>query len=119
MQIRFLKKLNWSCLKQDKATFTPLNKVHLFIVYELDTWSKDLNTNFILKSNSLKLKLNFYSKTLTKNADPDKYSYFGFGIGFDSRSPFLHQNFDWGKNVIIFRVDNNSSVHTDNEKKIY
>ena len=119
MQIRYLKKLNGSCLKQDKATFTPSNKVHLFIVYELDTWSKDLNTNFILKSNSLKLKLNFYSKTLTKNADPDKYSYFGFGIGFDSHSPFLHQNFDWSKNVIIFRVDNNSSVHTNNEKKIY
>ena len=38
----------------------------------------------------------FYSKRLlfgsvktTKNADPDKYSYSGYGIGFDSRSHFI------------------------------
>ena len=30
---------------------------------------------------------------------------------------FLFPSFDWGKNVIIFGVDNSSSVHTDNKKK--
>ena len=69
-----------SCLKQDKVTFTPNSVVNLFIVYELDRWSQDLNTDFTLKdclSGSVKL---------TKNVDPDKYKYSGCSIGFDSRS---------------------------------
>ena len=53
----------------------------------------------------------------TKNADPDKYSYSGSGIGFDSSSLFSIPNFDWGKNVIIFGVDMSSSVHIDNKNK--
>ena len=32
------------CLKQqDKAAFLPNNLVNLFIVYQLDTWSKNIN----------------------------------------------------------------------------
>ena len=54
---------------------------------------------------------------LTKNADPDKYSYFGYGIGFDSCSLFSVPNFDWGKNVVSLRVGDSSSVHIDNKKK--
>ena len=52
-----------------------------------------------------------------KNADPDKYTYSGYGIGFDSCSSLLFPNFDWGKNFVIFGVDNSSSVHIDNKKK--
>ena len=37
-----------SCLKQNKVTFTPRNLVTLSIVYELDTWSRDLNTDFTI-----------------------------------------------------------------------
>ena len=37
-----------SCLKQDKAAFTHRNEVNFFIVYELDTGSRDLNTKFTL-----------------------------------------------------------------------
>ena len=59
----------------------------------------------------------FRAVKLTENADPDKYFYSGYGIGFDSSSLFSFQNFDW-KNVIIFGVDNSLSVHTDNKKKI-
>ena len=58
---------------------TPKNVVTLFIVYELDTWSQDINTDFTFK-NCL-----FGSVTLTKNADPDKYKYSGYEIGFDLR----------------------------------
>ena len=47
-----------------------------------------------------------------KNADLDKYGYSGYGIGFDSTSQFSLPNGDWGKNVGIFGVDSNSSVHT-------
>ena len=56
-----------SCLKQeDKTPFTPKNVVNIFIVYELNTWSRDLNTDFTLKD------CLFGAVKLTKNADPDK-----------------------------------------------
>ena len=32
-------------------------------------------------------------------------------------SLFLNPGFDWGKNIVIFGVDNSSSVHIDNTKK--
>ena len=35
--------LKASCLKQDKVPFTPNNVVYLYIVYDLDIWSQDLN----------------------------------------------------------------------------
>ena len=41
--------------------------------------SQDINTDFTFK-NCL-----FGSVTLTKNADPDKYKYSGYEIGFDLR----------------------------------
>ena len=36
----------------------------------------------------------------TKNADPDKYRYSGYGIGFDAHSRFS-VNGEWDKNFII------------------
>ena len=42
----------------------------------------------------------FAALKLTKNADIDKYKYFGYSSGF-------------GCNVILFRVDMSSSVHAD------
>ena len=57
--------------------------MNFFIVYELDTWSRDLNSDFILKDYL------FGGVKLAKNADPDKYIHTGYGIGFDSRSEFL------------------------------
>ena len=38
-----------SCLKQKDTTYTPPNRINFFIVYELDTWPRDLNSDFILK----------------------------------------------------------------------
>ena len=95
-----------SCLKQDKATFIPNNAVNLYIVYELDRWSQDLNVKFTLKD------------CLFGNVtDPNKYSYSRYVIGFDSRSIFSIPNFDWGKNIIIFGVDMNLFVHDNNKNK--
>ena len=54
---------------------------------------------------------------MTKNSDPDKYSYSGYGIGFDSQSQFLISNFDFGENVIVFGIGNSLSKHIDNRKK--
>ena len=59
----------------------------------------------------------FGAVKITKNVDPDKYSYSGYGIWFDSRSLFLISNFDCGKNATIFWVDVSLSVHTDNKTK--
>ena len=59
----------WSHLK-DKV-------VNLFIVYELGTWSQDLNTDFTLKDEL------FRSVKLTKNVDPYEYKDSGYSIGFE------------------------------------
>ena len=58
------------CLKQNKVTFTPRNLVTLSIVYELDTWSRGLNTDFTLTG------CLFGTVKLTKNSNSDKYSYY-------------------------------------------
>ena len=46
-----------SCSKQDKTNFTRRNVVNLFIVYEIDTWSRDLNANLTLKDCSILITL--------------------------------------------------------------
>ena len=68
--------------------------VNFFIVYELDTWSQDLN---------VLIQINIFILNI--------------GIGLDSRSLCSHASFDWGKNTIIFGVVSSSSVHIDNNKK--
>ena len=73
--------------------------------------SQDLNVKFTLKGCLLG------NVKITTNADPNKYSFSGYGIGFDSHSHFLIPNFDLGKNVIIFGVDMSSSVRANNENK--
>ena len=67
----------WSHLKQDNATSTPDKVVNLFIVYDLGTWSQDLNTDFTLKDSL------FRSVKLSKNVDPYEYKYSGYSIGFE------------------------------------
>ena len=51
------------------------------------------------------------------NPAPDKYSYSGYGTGFDSCSLFLFPDFDCGENDATFGEDNSSSVHIDKKKK--
>ena len=79
---RIILEFKGSCLKQDKAPSTPNNVVNLYIVYELNIWSQNLNAEFTLKY------CLFENVKITKNADPDKYSYTRYGIGFDSHSLF-------------------------------
>ena len=76
-------RLGGSHLKQEDATpSTPNSVANLFIAWELNIWSRDLDTNFTLKD------CLFGTLKPNKNADPDKYSYSGYGTGFDSRSFF-------------------------------
>ena len=101
-----------SRLKQeDKATFTPNNVVNLFIFYELNRWSRDLNAESSLKYCLLG---NF---RITKDADPVKYSYSGCRIGYDFPSLVSTPNCDWSKNISIFGIGMSSSMHIDNKNK--
>ena len=55
---------------------------------------------------------------MTKNENPDEYSYSGYDIGFDVRGKFSLSNHDGlGKNVIIFGVDTSFLGDIDNRKK--
>ena len=81
------------------------------MVYELDRWSQYLKADFTLKDYL------FGVVKLTKNANPDKYSYSRYGIEFDSRSLFSIPNFEWSKTVAIFEVKNSSSPHIQIRKK--
>ena len=64
--------------EEDKAGYTPKNLVNFVIIYEWETWSRDLDSDFTLK-NYL-----FGGVKLTKNTDPDEYSYSGYSIEFDN-----------------------------------
>lgn len=55
--------------------------------------------------------------SLTENAEPDKYGYSGYRILLDVRSQLSLFGGNWAKNIIIFGVDNSSSVHVNNKKK--
>ena len=95
-----------SCLKQKSRTYIlPYRTSFFFAVLELDTWSRNLNSDFTLK------ECLFGGIRLAKNADPDKYVYTGYGIGFDSHLGGIF------KTVIIFEVDNSSSMHIDKKGK--
>ena len=87
-----------TCLRQELASFTLSNIVNLFIVYELSKRLQNLNVKFSLKDYS------FGDIKLTKNSNPNKYSYLGYGIGFDCRSLFSFRNFNCGKNSIILEL---------------
>ena len=54
---------------------------------------------------------------MTKNADIDKYKYFGYGIGFDVHGHFSQPSRGEGQNVIIFGVDMSLSTKIDNKGK--
>ena len=61
----------------------------------------------------------FGAAKLTKNADINKYKYFGYVIGFDEHESLLLPSDGFGQNIINFGVYVSSSVHVDNKKKIF
>ena len=54
---------------------------------------------------------------LTKNADPHKYKYSGYSIGFDSLSEFSFTDESKGKRVILFGANMNSCLHVDKKNR--
>ena len=75
-----------------------------FIIHELDSLPRDLNTDFNFGS------CLFESVKLTENSDSDKYSCSGYGIGFDTQIEYLLPDGSVGKNFIIFGAEMSSSV---------
>ena len=65
---------NRNCLMQDKIYFIHDSAVNLYITLELDTWSRDLNTDFTL-DNCL-----VGAMKLAKSVNPDKHGYSGYGL---------------------------------------
>ena len=101
---------NGSCLKQDSVTFIHGKAVNIYIVYEI---SRGINiSDYLTLENCL-----FRAVTLNKNADTDKYKYFGCGIGFDRQGSFSFPGTGLGKNVITFGVDMSSLTKINNQKK--
>ena len=54
---------------------------------------------------------------LIKNADPDKYKYSAYGIGFDPCSDSSFTDGSMGKDATIFGAVMSTSVHIDNKNK--
>ena len=102
-------KFNGSFLNRFPTTMPHRNIVNIYIVYEITSDYKDIN--YPTLENCL-----FGFVKLTKNADIEKYRYFGYGIRFDRQSSFSTGN-DTGENVIIFGADMSSSTKIDNRKK--
>ena len=70
--------------------------VNLFIFCELDTCSRDLNTDFIVGD------CFFVAVKLTKNSDLDKHGYNGFDMRFDLCSNFHCQLMNRVKMLLFF-----------------
>ena len=73
-------KFKRNCLIQGNTTFAHGNALYLFIIYELDIWPRDLNTDFTLGY------CIFQTVKLNKTVDSYKYGYSGYGTGFDAHS---------------------------------
>ena len=91
-----------SSLKQGKIILTHKQVVNIYIVYDTNLWQFSVGKDFALG--------NPLFGTILILID----------IGFDVHGSFsLAAGSGFGKNVIIFVADMNSSVHVDNYKKRY
>ena len=100
-------KFTGSCLKQSKISYTHGKVVNIYIVNELGAFNSHVNDPTL--KNCL-----CGAVTLTKNADIEKYGYFGYGIGLDRRGSFSLPGGGYGQNISIFGVDMSFSAHIDN-----
>ena len=93
--------------KQNKVTYSHGKIVNIYIVYRFSPHTSSTHT-FTLKD------CLFGVINLTKNSDPDKYQYSGYGMGFNSRGSFTHPDGDYGVNIINFGCDLSNSYHANN-----
>ena len=86
--------------------------VNVYIVYDLDVWSRNPTNNFKFK-NCL-----FRATNIVKNRDKEKYVSSGCRMTFDNAGSWSFVD-AFARNVIIFGVDNSSSSHFDNHENIF
>ena len=82
----------------------------IYIVYSLS--QKTITSDNVLK-NCL-----FGATIVTKPGNTthtDKYIYFGYGLGFDSKGKFTHPRGGIARNIIIFGVNSSNSIHATNK----
>ena len=85
------------------------NIVNIYIVYLIDPISNSRNNGYTVQ-NAL-----FGGVKITKNAtDTSKHKYKGYGICFDEGGMFSMGNIKNCRNVLIFRVHENSVIHQNN-----
>ena len=99
-----------SVLQQKTTTYNNKKVVNLYVVYKITNFHG--TNNYPRLANAL-----FGAVKLTKNADIDKYKYFGYEIGFDVHGFYSHPSGGTLRNVIIFGVDRSSSIKIDNRGK--
>ena len=75
-------KFDGSCLKQNKITYNHEKIVNLYIVFEI-------RKSYIISDYPTLENCLFGAVSLTKNADIDKYKYFGYGLEFDRHGFFF------------------------------
>ena len=110
---KFWVQFDGSCLRPDQLNFAPIKIINLYIIYKIKSWQYYVDTGFTYR-NSL-----FGAVKLTKNVDPDKYSYSGYSISFDVPGTFSFSNGGTDKNIIIFGADMSSSRYYDNKKNFF
>ena len=94
------------------VTSAHINVVNLFIILWIRYVVNDLYSDFTV-GNSL-----FGAVKLTKDFDPDKYGYSGYGNGFGVHSFASFPSRKWGEGVVFSGLDNSSLTHTDHIEKI-
>ena len=85
---------------------------NVFIVCDWDNRPKNLLRNFSLK-NCL-----FGATNVVKDNDKEKYMYSSYEIAFDGKGSWSF-NYEFARDVVVFRVDNSSPSHTDNLRASY
>ena len=93
---------------QNSSKVIPNNRVvNICIAYKL--LPKNISTNNALKN----CLFGVVDATRADNrvTDPDKFTYSGYGIGFDHTGTFTHPEGAIARNVSIFGADMSGSVH--------
>ena len=104
-----LKKINKSCSKQDKITYTRGKTINIYIICVI-------SKNFDKSSYPTLENCLFGAVNLNKNNYIHKYKYSEYGVEFCKKESFSVGN-GFSRNCIIFGVNMSSSVHVGNKKK--
>lgn len=86
--------------------------VNLFIVYVLDSWSREIGIKLTL-GNCL-----FGAVKLTKYADFEKFENSGYSIEFDARLQLLTSSSEFGKNLSFLMINVSVSAKTNKTPRV-